>query len=98
MRTSEREKQITIKLRELDAGERERTSAVTELAKQEAALAQRERALERKLAELESDRGRVDGRVEARESVLGTARGEPARAGRRGQRTATARSPSASAS
>ena len=71
-RTAEREKQISLKLRELTNADRERTEAATELAKLEAALAQRERALERTLAEIEGKAAEATARVDAREAVLVT--------------------------
>src|SRR5262245_5607137 len=48
-RSAERERQISVKLHELSAVEHERAEAAGELAKQEAALGERERNLERTL-------------------------------------------------
>lgn len=68
--TSERGRQISVKLRELTAAERERRVAATELAKQEAALAQRARKLEWSLAEAERSAAESTAQLEAREAAL----------------------------
>jgi chromosome segregation ATPase len=64
-RTAERERQIS-------AAERKRTEAATELAKQEAALAQRERDLQRSLADADRSAAEATARIDAREAVLAT--------------------------
>ena len=95
--TSERERQISVKLRELTAAERERRVAATELAKQEAALAQRARNLEWSLADAERSAAEATAQIEAREAV--SRPGRPGYSSRRASwRTDTGRSPSASAS
>ena len=57
---------------ETRTAERERTDAATELAKQEAALAQRERNLTRLLADAERSAAEATARIEAREAALAT--------------------------
>ena len=96
-RTAEREWQISVKLRELTAAEHERSEAATELAKQEAALAQRERNLEWSLADAErAPRRRGRGSRRKRRS---SRPGRPGYSSRRASwLTDTGRSPSASAS
>ena len=79
-RTSDRERQISVKLRDLtaaerertEAAERERTEAATELTRQEAALARRERNLEWSLAAAARSAAEATARIEAREAVLAT--------------------------
>ncbi len=86
-----------MKLRELTAAEHERRVAATELAKQEAALAQRGRNLESSLADAERSAAEATAQIEAREAALaareaGVQQQESELADRHG------RSPSASAS
>jgi chromosome segregation ATPase len=75
-RTAERERQISVKLHKLTALERERTEAAGELAKQEATRAQRERNLERSLADAERSAAEATARIEAREAALATQEAE----------------------
>ena len=63
-RTAERERQLSV------AAQRERTAAAEELAKQEAALLQRVRILERSLADAERSAAEATARIEAREAAL----------------------------
>jgi chromosome segregation ATPase len=69
---AEREHQISVKLGELTAAQRERTDAAGELAKQKAALAERERILEQSLADAARSAAEATARIEARKAALAT--------------------------
>jgi chromosome segregation ATPase len=67
---AERNRQISVKLDELTAAQRERIEAAGELAKHEAALAQRERILEQSLADAKKSAAEAAARIEAHEAAL----------------------------
>src|SRR5262245_2492319 len=69
-RVAERERQISVELSKLTAADRERIEAAGELVKQEAALTDRERNLERSQADAERSAAEAIARIEAREEVL----------------------------
>ena len=71
---AEQDRQISVKLGELTAAQRERIEATGEPARQEAALAERERILEQSLADAEKSAAEATARIEAREAALATRR------------------------
>ena len=69
-RIAEREDQISLNLGKLTAAQREHIEAAAELAKQEAALEERERSLEQSRTDAERAAAEAAARLEAREEAL----------------------------
>jgi fused signal recognition particle receptor len=73
---AERERQMSVKLDELAAAQRQRSEAAGDLARQEAALAERERILQQSQADAEKSAAEERARIEAREAALATKEAE----------------------